>query len=203
MSKRHVCVSISVDWMLSSINKCYLLSFSNYEEYFLHAQRIRRLISEDFRQVFQSGVDMLLVPVVLWDAPTYGEYQKDDNRTQCGKQDVFTQPTNLAGQWPIITLTLQSPFCVYGCAGSQLMREYITFGWDLAQPQIENWSLYWSQNAPGELCQLILVLPCHQQQLYWLCKINFYSMRKDLYYIHHLSAQKWFKMQIYFHSLNK
>jgi len=76
----------------------YFLLKENYEKYFLQAQRIRRLITEDFAKVFGSGgVDMLLTPIVLSDAPRYSDFTQLDNRSQCEQQDIFTQPTNLAG----------------------------------------------------------------------------------------------------------
>ena len=72
--------------------------FRNYDKYFLQAQRLRRLIADDFTKVFQSGVDALLTPTVLGDAPLYSEFSQADNRTRTQEQDVLTQPTNLAGE---------------------------------------------------------------------------------------------------------
>ncbi len=47
-----------------------------------------------------AGVDLLLTPTVLGDAPWYSEFSQADNRTRTQEQDVFTQPVNLAGRWP-------------------------------------------------------------------------------------------------------
>ncbi len=58
---------------------------------------MRRLISEDFRHVFESGVDMLLTPTLLSDAPRFDLFSQADNRTRIVEQDVFTQPVNMAG----------------------------------------------------------------------------------------------------------
>ena len=72
-------------------------TFRNYEKYFMQAQRVRRLILEDFDSVFSSGVDVLLTPTTLSAAPTYQEFAKKDNRSNTEEQDLFTQPVNMAG----------------------------------------------------------------------------------------------------------
>ena len=45
-----------------------------------------------------AGVDLLLTPTVLADAPWYSEFSQADNQTRTQKQDVFTQPVNIAGK---------------------------------------------------------------------------------------------------------
>ena len=74
----------------------YFLLRENYQEYFEQALKVRRLISNDFKQVFQQ-VDLLLTPVTLSDAPNYKTFSQSDNRTQTAKYDYCTQPVNLAG----------------------------------------------------------------------------------------------------------
>jgi aspartyl-tRNA(Asn)/glutamyl-tRNA(Gln) amidotransferase subunit A len=81
----------------------YFLLKKNYEKYYIRAQQVRRLISNDFRHVFNEGVDMLLTPTVLGDAPKFSWFSKADNRTRTQEQDVFTQPVNMAGV-PAVTL---------------------------------------------------------------------------------------------------
>ncbi|KAK7494285.1 hypothetical protein BaRGS_00014388 [Batillaria attramentaria] len=81
----------------------FFLLRKNYERFFLKAQQVRRLISDDFRHVFASGVDMLLTPTTLSDAPTHSWFTEHDNRTRSEQQDVFTQPVNMAGI-PAITV---------------------------------------------------------------------------------------------------
>ncbi|KAL5010613.1 hypothetical protein ScPMuIL_012918 [Solemya velum] len=89
----------------------YFLLRKNYERYFLKAQRVRRLISDDFRTVFNNGVDLLLTPTTLSDAPRHDWYVQEDNRTRSVQQDVYTQPINLAGV-PAVTV----PICL-SCNG--------------------------------------------------------------------------------------
>ncbi|XP_075883720.1 glutamyl-tRNA(Gln) amidotransferase subunit A, mitochondrial [Nelusetta ayraudi] len=75
----------------------YFLLKQNYERYFVKAQKVRRLIANDFRQVFSSGVDLLLAPTTLADAARHADFTREDNRTRSVQEDVFTQPANMAG----------------------------------------------------------------------------------------------------------
>ncbi|XP_024939718.1 glutamyl-tRNA(Gln) amidotransferase subunit A, mitochondrial isoform X2 [Cephus cinctus] len=75
----------------------YFLLQENYDDYFVKAMKMRRLISNDFNAVWDSNVDILLTPTTLSDAPLYSEYTSSDNQTQCSIQDFCTQPANMAG----------------------------------------------------------------------------------------------------------
>ena len=80
----------------------YFLLKKHYNDYFLQALKLRRLILSDFLTSW-SKVDFILTPVCLTDAPSYSDYILEDNRTQTAKQDHCTQPVNLAGL-PALTI---------------------------------------------------------------------------------------------------
>ncbi len=72
----------------------YVLSAGYYDAYYLKAQKVRRLIKDDFDSVFQS-VDALLTPATPSAAFPVG--RKIDDPVTNYLNDVFTVPANLAG----------------------------------------------------------------------------------------------------------
>ncbi|KAI4486444.1 hypothetical protein M0804_005814 [Polistes exclamans] len=75
----------------------FFLLEENYEQYYVKAMKLRRLISQDFDNVWNNNIDLLLTPTTLTDAPIYDEFILLDNQTQCLIQDYCTQPANMAG----------------------------------------------------------------------------------------------------------
>jgi aspartyl-tRNA(Asn)/glutamyl-tRNA(Gln) amidotransferase subunit A len=72
----------------------YTLSAGYYDAYYLKAQRLRRLISEDFSNAF-SKVDVIMGPVTPNTAFRKGE--KADDPVSMYLSDIYTIAVNLAG----------------------------------------------------------------------------------------------------------
>jgi aspartyl-tRNA(Asn)/glutamyl-tRNA(Gln) amidotransferase subunit A len=72
----------------------YALSAGYYDAYYLKAQQVRRLISEDFKQAL-TEVDVIMGPVTPTPAFTIGE--KMDNPIEMYLADIYTIAINLAG----------------------------------------------------------------------------------------------------------
>lgn len=83
-----------------------MFAFSNYEKYFMQSLKVRRLISDDFKNIWKSNYDFLLTPTTLTTAPLLSEFKSLDNRTQCATQDYCTQPANMAGKYNSYTVWL-------------------------------------------------------------------------------------------------
>lgn len=72
----------------------YVLSSGYYDAYYRKAQKVRRLIKEDFDNVF-SEVDLLITPTTPTVAFKLGE--KSDDPLQMYLSDIYTTSANLAG----------------------------------------------------------------------------------------------------------
>ncbi len=72
----------------------YVLSAGYYDAYYLKAQKIRRLISEDFQQAFQE-VDVIVGPTAPSVAFRFGEKSADPIAMYLS--DIYTIAVNLAG----------------------------------------------------------------------------------------------------------
>lgn len=72
----------------------YVLSSGYYDAYYRKAQKVRRLIKEDFDNVF-SEVDLLVTPTTPTVAFKIGE--KSDDPLQMYLSDIYTTSANLAG----------------------------------------------------------------------------------------------------------
>jgi aspartyl-tRNA(Asn)/glutamyl-tRNA(Gln) amidotransferase subunit A len=72
----------------------YVLSHGYYDAYYLQAQKLRRLIADDFAAAFAS-VDLIAGPVsptVAWDLGA-----RDDDPVRNYLADIYTLPASLAG----------------------------------------------------------------------------------------------------------
>jgi len=72
----------------------YVLSAGYYDAYYLQAQKVRQLISDDFAHAFDK-VDMLVGPTTP--TPAFGIGQKMDEPIQMYLNDIYTIGANLAG----------------------------------------------------------------------------------------------------------
>ncbi len=72
----------------------YVLSAGYYDAYYLKAQKVRQLISNDFKAAFEK-VDVILTPTAPSAAFAPGE--KSDDPLAMYLNDVFTVPASLAG----------------------------------------------------------------------------------------------------------
>jgi aspartyl-tRNA(Asn)/glutamyl-tRNA(Gln) amidotransferase subunit A len=72
----------------------YVLSHGYYDAYYLHAQKIRRLIAQDFARAFEK-CDLILGPTAPTTAYELGAKTEDPVQMYLG--DIFTIPAPLAG----------------------------------------------------------------------------------------------------------
>ncbi len=72
----------------------FVLSVGYFDAYYLKAQKIRRLIRDDYRKAFES-VDLILSPSTPTTA--FGLEQMDRDPTEMYRQDEFTVPVSLSG----------------------------------------------------------------------------------------------------------
>jgi aspartyl-tRNA(Asn)/glutamyl-tRNA(Gln) amidotransferase subunit A len=99
----------------------YVLSHGYYDAYYLKAQRIRRIIAQDFQNAFQQ-CDIIVGPVAPSVAGKIGE--KTSDPTQMYLEDIYTLSPNLAG------LPAMSAPCGFGDngmpVGIQLIGNYFS-----------------------------------------------------------------------------
>jgi aspartyl-tRNA(Asn)/glutamyl-tRNA(Gln) amidotransferase subunit A len=72
----------------------YVLSAGYYDAYYVQAQKVRRLISEDFINAYKK-VDVLLTPTTP--SAAFGIGENEDDPIKMYLNDVFTVPASLAG----------------------------------------------------------------------------------------------------------
>ncbi|MGR9116822.1 MAG: Asp-tRNA(Asn)/Glu-tRNA(Gln) amidotransferase subunit GatA [Gammaproteobacteria bacterium] len=96
----------------------YVLSAGYYDAYYLKAQKVRRLISEDFKTAL-AGVDVLMGPV----SPTtaFGLGEKTGDPIQMYLSDIYTIAVNLAG---LPAMSVPSGFVGDKPVGLQIIGNY-------------------------------------------------------------------------------
>lgn len=95
-----------------------MLSAGYYDAYYVQAQKVRRLIKQDFVQAFQQ-VDALLTPTSPTPAFKIGEKRR--NPVDMYREDLFTIPANLAG---LPALSMPIGFVDDLPVGAQLITNY-------------------------------------------------------------------------------
>ncbi|HBU29001.1 MAG: aspartyl/glutamyl-tRNA amidotransferase subunit A [Thiobacillus sp. GWE1_62_9] len=99
----------------------YVLSHGYYDAYYLQAQKIRRLIADDFSEAFKV-CDVILGPTAPGTAFKLGE--KSDDPVEMYLNDLYTIPANLAG---LPGMSLPCGFDAQGLPiGLQLVGNYFS-----------------------------------------------------------------------------
>ncbi|MGZ8136553.1 MAG: Asp-tRNA(Asn)/Glu-tRNA(Gln) amidotransferase subunit GatA [Methylococcaceae bacterium] len=96
----------------------YALSAGYYDAYYLKAQQVRRLISEDFKKAL-SEVDVIMSPVTPTTA--FGIGEKMDDPIQMYLADIYTIAINLAG---LPAMSVPAGFSNGLPAGLQIIGNY-------------------------------------------------------------------------------
>jgi len=100
----------------------YVLSAGYYDAYYLKAQKIRRLISEDFKQAFQA-VDVIMGPTSPSVAFRFGEKSADPIAMYLS--DIYTIAVNLAG---LPGMSIPVGFSNKLPVGMQIIGDYFSEG---------------------------------------------------------------------------
>jgi len=101
----------------------YVLSHGYYDAYYLQAQKIRRMIADDFQQAFQH-CDIIAAPVAPSVAWRIGEHQSDPLADYLA--DIYTLPASLAG---LPAMSLPAGLGADGMpVGLQLIGNYLQEG---------------------------------------------------------------------------
>lgn len=122
----------------------YVLSHGYYDAYYLQAQRIRRLIAQDFQSAF-AGCDLILSPTSPSTAFRLGE--KSSDPVQMYLSDIYTIAVNLAG---LPALSLPCGFDGEGLPiGLQLIGDYFAESRLLNAAHRYQMATDWHQKLPG------------------------------------------------------
>lgn len=122
----------------------YALSAGYYDAYYLQAQRIRRLISNDFAQAFQE-IDAIIGPTTPSTAFKVGE--KSSDPVSMYLSDIYTISVNLAG---LPGISIPAGFINGLPIGVQLITNYFTEAKLLNIAHQYQKSTQWHQQMPKQ-----------------------------------------------------
>jgi aspartyl-tRNA(Asn)/glutamyl-tRNA(Gln) amidotransferase subunit A len=121
----------------------YALSAGYYDAYYLKAQKIRRIIADDFRNAFQR-CDLIAGPTTPTTAFRLGE--KADDPVAMYLNDIFTVPVNLAGL-PAVSIPVGLDQAAMPI-GMQLIGPYLEESRILAAAHSYQQVTTWHQRVP-------------------------------------------------------
>ena len=122
----------------------YVLSAGYYDAYYLKAQKIRRLISDDFKQAFQE-VDVIMGPTSPSVAFRFGEKSADPIAMYLS--DIYTIAVNLAG---LPGMSLPVGFSKNLPVGMQIIGDYFSESRLLNVAHQYQQVTGWHSKAPAE-----------------------------------------------------
>ena len=121
----------------------YVLSHGYYDAYYLQAQKLRRMIADDFRRAF-GQCDLIAGPVAPTVAWKLGEHEADPVADYLA--DIFTLPASLAG---LPAMSLPAGFGAAGLpVGLQLIGNYFEEAALLQAAHAFQQATDWHRRAP-------------------------------------------------------
>jgi aspartyl-tRNA(Asn)/glutamyl-tRNA(Gln) amidotransferase subunit A len=121
----------------------YVLSHGYYDAYYLQAQKLRRMIADDFQRCFE-GCDLIAGPVAPSVAWKHGE--QGDDPVKAYLADIFTLPASLAG---LPGMSLPAGFGEHGMpVGLQLIGNYFAEGRLLHAAHAFQQATDWHRRSP-------------------------------------------------------
>ncbi|MBX6319050.1 Asp-tRNA(Asn)/Glu-tRNA(Gln) amidotransferase subunit GatA [Pigmentiphaga sp.] len=129
----------------------YVLSHGYYDAYYLQAQKVRRLVAEDFQKALRGQCDVIIGPVSPTVAWNLGE--KTNDPVAMYLADIYTLSLNLAGL-PGVSIP-----CGFGLGpvhgrrpvGLQIIGNYFDEGRLLGIADIFQQATDWHERRPGSL----------------------------------------------------
>jgi aspartyl-tRNA(Asn)/glutamyl-tRNA(Gln) amidotransferase subunit A len=120
----------------------YVLSAGYFDAYYLKAQRVRRLITDEFRAAF-AGVDLVIGPTTP--TPAFDIGAKMDDPVTMYLNDIYTVGANLAG---LPAMSLPCGYVDGLPMGLQLIGPHFSEGKLLAAAHQYQKATDWHRHAP-------------------------------------------------------